>query len=111
MKRTVRADWRAVVLVCAKCTRKAGGGFGNKGRRPLAEALRKWGGKGRGRKARLGVYEVPCLKICPKHAVTVVDGAAPGKWLIVPAGTPVADVAARLGLVELPRAPDPDQPA
>lgn len=101
MKRQVRAEWRAVVLVCAKCTRKLDGGFGDKGRTPLVKALRKWIGKGKGRKADAGIYEVPCLKICPKHAVTVVDGAAPGNWLIVDAGTPVAEVAARLRLAPL----------
>jgi predicted metal-binding protein len=102
VKKSVRADWRAVVLVCGKCTRKVDGGFGEKGRTPLVKALRKWIGKGKGRKAGAGIYEVPCLKICPKAAVTVVNGAEPGKWLIVDAGTPVKDVADRLGLVGRP---------
>lgn len=98
MKPIVRAEWRAVVLVCGKCTRKVEGGFGEKGRMPLAKVLIRWAGKGKGRKAAIGAYEVPCLKICPKHAVTVVDGAHPDRWLIVPAGTPVAEVAAQLGI-------------
>jgi hypothetical protein len=98
VKQTVRADWQAVVLVCAKCSRKVKGGFGADGRTPLDKALRAFAGKGKGRKAAIGAYEVPCLKVCPKHAVAVVDGARPGKWLIVPAGTPVAIVAAQLGL-------------
>ena len=87
-----------MVLVCGKCTRKVNGGFGADGTTPLARALRKRAGKGKGRKARIGAYEVPCLRICPKRAVTVVDAADPGRWLIVPAGTPVAEVADRLGL-------------
>ena len=41
-----------------------------------------------------------CLKVCPKHAVTVVDGARPRDWLIVQAGTPIDQIAARLGLSE-----------
>jgi predicted metal-binding protein len=99
LKAIVRSEWRGVVLVCGKCTRKVKGGFGPKGTMPLVKALRRWAGKGKGRKARIGAYEVPCLKICPKHAVTVVDGAEPGKWRIVPAGTPVEAVAEQLGLV------------
>ena len=98
MKKIVRSEWRGVVLVCGKCTRKVHGGFGPKGTTPLAKALHKWAGKGKGRKAGIGAYEVPCLKICPKHAVTVVDGAHPDKWRIVPAGTPIGDVAEELGL-------------
>ena len=99
MKRRVRADWQALVLVCAKCTRKLRGGFGEDGRTPLAKALRRAaGGKGKGRKAPLGIYEVPCLKVCPKRAVTVVHGAEPGRWLIVAAGTPAVEVAAGLEL-------------
>jgi predicted metal-binding protein len=105
LKHTVRSEWRAVVLVCGKCTRKVGGGYGPDGTTPLVKALRKWAGKGKGRKARIGAYEVPCLKICPKRAVAVVDGAEPGKWRIVPAGTPVEEVAAGLGLVGI------DQPS
>jgi predicted metal-binding protein len=101
LRKIARSDWRGVVLVCGKCTRKVNGGFGPKGTTPLVKALRKWAGKGKGRKAGVGAFEVPCLKICPKHAVTVIDGANPGKWRIVAAGTPVADVAAELGLVGL----------
>lgn len=109
MKQSVRSDWRAVVLVCGKCSRRLKGGFGADGRTPLDKALRKYAGKGKGRKAAIGALEVPCLKVCPKHAVTVVDGAHPGRWLIVPAGTPVAKVAAQLGIVGRDQAVD--QPA
>jgi hypothetical protein len=38
--------------------------------------------------------------VCPKGAVTVVNGARPRDWLIVQAGTPVEQVEARLGLAE-----------
>ena len=64
---------------------------------PKAKELRRVVGKGR--KARAGVVEVKCLKLCPKNAVTVVDAAAPREWLVVGKDEPVADVAARLGLI------------
>lgn len=95
--KSVRAEWRKAVLICRKCTKKVGGGFGTKGRTPLVKALRAELGVAKGRKAAIGLVEVDCLKICPKHAVTVVDTARPGEWLVVKAGTGVADVAAWLG--------------
>ena len=98
MKDRVRADWTAAVLVCRKCSKKLGGGFGPDGDRSLAKLLRTETGGGKGRKAAVGVVEVDCLKICPKRAVVVVDGAQPGEWLLVAAGTPVVEVVARLGL-------------
>jgi len=96
MKSHVRSDWRGAILVCRKCGKKLGGGFGPKGRTGLAKALRKEIGGGKGRKAKMGVIEVGCLDICPKDAVTVVDTRRPGEWLIVEAGTPVGEVADRL---------------
>ncbi len=80
------------MLVCAKCSKKADGGFGKKGRTPLVKALRKVFGKGR--KASIGVMPVKCLGICPKDAVTVVDSRRPQEWMVVRAGTPVAQIAA-----------------
>lgn len=96
-RQTVPARWSAVVLVCGKCSKKVKGGFGEKGRTPLAKALRKRA-EGKGRKANYGVIETGCLKLCPKGAVVVVDGARPGEWLLVRPGTPVEEVAVRLGL-------------
>ena len=97
MKPGISAEWRSAILVCRKCTKKLDGGFGPKGKAGLAKALRKATGGKKGRKARLGVVEVGCLGVCPKGAVTLVDTAHPREWLIVRAGTPVEDVAARLG--------------
>lgn len=91
-----RSRWTGAVLVCGKCSRKIGGGFGGKHRTPLAKALRKSIGFGKGRKADVGVIETKCLGLCPKHAVTVVDTRRPGEWLVVPAGGDVAELAARL---------------
>ena len=94
----VPARWRTAVLVCAKCEKKLSGGFGPDGTRRLSKLLRKRAGGGKGRKAGFGVVSSPCLKVCPKGAVTVVDGARPRDWLIVQAGTTVAEVEVRLGL-------------
>ena len=90
MKDHVRARWSGAVLVCGKCSKKLGGGFGEKGRTPLAKALRGEPGFGKGRKAEVGVVETKCLGICPKAAVVVVDTREPGRWRIVRAGSDVA---------------------
>lgn len=93
------ARWRASVLVCAKCEKKLDKkGFGPKGDKRLSKLLRKRFGGGKGRKAGIGMISTGCLKVCPRYAVTVVDGARPRDWLIVQAGTPIEQVEARLGL-------------
>lgn len=81
------------MLVCAKCSRKLDGGFGPKGRQPLGKALRKHLKLKKGRKAAAGVLDVKCLGVCPRGAVTVVNGAASREWLIVPAGADLDEVA------------------
>ena len=96
------ARWRAAILVCAKCEKKLDKkGFGPKGNKRLSKLLRKRLGAGKGRKARMGVISTGCLKVCPRYAVTVIDGARPRDWMIVQEGTPVEQVEARLGLGEL----------
>lgn len=97
MKTRVRSAWTGAVLVCGKCSKKVGGGFGDKGRTGLAKALAKATGGGKRRKDALGVVETKCLGICPKGAVTVVDTARPGEWLLIPAGTPIDEVVAMVG--------------
>jgi predicted metal-binding protein len=97
----IKADWSEVVLVCRKCSRKLDGGFGKKGDQSLAKALRKTlGAKDKGRKADLAVIEVDCLDICPKDAVVALRAGAPGEWVVVPKGTALPEVAARLGLAK-----------
>jgi hypothetical protein len=86
-----KAGWETAFLVCGKCSKKVGGGFGRKGRTPLAKLLRKLDGFGKGRCARYGVVETKCLGLCPRDAVTLVDTRRPGEWRIV---RPGADVAA-----------------
>jgi predicted metal-binding protein len=94
------ARWRGSVLICAKCEKKLDKkGFGADGRRRLSKLLRKRAG-GKGRKARFGVVSTGCLKVCPRHAVTVINGARPGDWMIVQVGTPIQQVEARLGLAD-----------
>jgi len=94
----VRAQWQTALLVCRKCSKKVDGGFGPKGKTPLAKALKQALDGGKGRKARVGIVEVKCLGICPKHAVTMIDAAHPRDWLLVKPGTDVADVVAEIGL-------------
>ena len=99
--KSVRSDWSSTLLVCKKCSKKLDGGFGPKGRTPLAKALRKQLGLKKGRKGRAGIVEVKCLGICPRGAVTVIDGAVPGEWMLVKAGTVLDEIADALGFPDL----------
>ena len=96
--KTVRSDWSSTLLVCKKCSKKLDGGFGPKARTPLAKALRKHLGLKKGRKGRAGIVEVKCLGVCPRGAVTVVTGKAPGAWALVKAGSDLDQVVDGLGL-------------
>ena len=96
MKDHVRARWSGAVLVCGKCSKKLGGGFGDKGRTPLAKALRAEPGFGKGRKASVGVVETKCLGICPKKAVMLIDSRRPDVWRIVREGADVEALADEL---------------
>lgn len=93
----VPANWTTAVLVCGKCSKKLGGGFGEKGKTPLAKALRRRT-TGKGRKAGFGVIETGCLKLCPKGAVVAIDGRRPGEWQLVRPGEDMDAIAARLGV-------------
>jgi predicted metal-binding protein len=93
----VKADWSEVVLVCRKCSKKLGGGFGDDGDQKLAKALRKAIGA-KGSKARAAVIEVGCLDVCPKGAVVAVRASAPKEWAVVPRGASIKSVVERLGL-------------
>ncbi|MEP7005873.1 MAG: hypothetical protein ABI810_07820 [Sphingomonas bacterium] len=98
--KSVRSDWSNTLLVCRKCSKRLDGGFGPKGRTPLAKALRKHLGVKKGRKATLGIVEVKCLGVCPNGAVAVINGNAPGEWLLVKAGADIDAAAIGLGLRE-----------
>ena len=97
--RHVAAAAQDVVLVCRKCSRRLGGGFGPDRDQPLAKMLRRaTGTRGKPRRASIAIVEVGCLDLCPKGAVVVLRGGRPGDWLVVPGGTDVAEVCAHLGL-------------
>lgn len=94
----LRSRWQSAVLICGKCSKKVDGGFGRKGKTPLAKALRAELGVGKGRRATLGVVETRCLGVCPKNAVTVLAAGRPDEWLLIKPGTPIAEVAEALAL-------------
>jgi predicted metal-binding protein len=97
--RKVKARWKGAVLVCSKCSKKIKkGGFGPDGDKPLAKALRKHLHLGKGPKSAAGIIEVPCLDVCPKRAILVVDGRHPDQWLIVHPGANLDGLAHELGL-------------
>ena len=100
MKQSVRSNWSNAILVCAKCSKKLDGGFGPKGKTSLAKALRKRFGLKKGRKSAAGIVEVKCLGVCPRGAVTVVNGAQAREWLLVPEGADLDAVAAELRLAD-----------
>lgn len=100
LKPFVRSDWSTAILVCAKCTKKLDGGFGKKGKRPLAKMLRKALGLSGFRKSRMGVVEVRCLGVCPRGAVTLIDARRPYRWHLVPQGSDVDALVRELGLTD-----------
>ena len=68
----------------------------------------------KGRGASVGLVEVDCLRLCPKDAVTVVRGSAPGVFRKVPRGAHIKEIAGELGLAKPPQsapgtaAPNPE---
>lgn len=98
MKGHVLSNWRNAVLVCRKCSKKLDGGFGPDGDDRLAKALRKHLSLKKGRKASAGIVEVNCLGVCPKGAVTVVNGADARDWLLVRPGADLDELARSLDL-------------
>ncbi|WP_315763894.1 (2Fe-2S) ferredoxin domain-containing protein [Sphingomonas sp. Y38-1Y] len=100
MKTELRSNWSNAVLVCAKCSKRVDGGFGDKGRTPLAKALRRHLKLRKGRKGAAGVVEVKCLGVCPRDAVVVVNGAESRTWHLVRPASDLDEVAAAVGLSE-----------
>jgi predicted metal-binding protein len=98
LKDHVRSNWQNAVLVCRKCSKKLDGGFGPDGDERLAKALRKHLSLKKGRKAAVGIIEVNCLGVCPKGAVTVVNGAQSRDWLLVKRDADLDELSAMLGL-------------
>jgi len=98
LKQHIRSNWSNAVLVCSKCSKRLDGGFGPRGKQGLAKALRKHLKLKKGRKAEAGIVEVKCLGVCPRGAVTVINGADSREWLLVPEGADLDKVAVELGL-------------
>jgi predicted metal-binding protein len=99
LKALVRSNWDHAVLVCRKCSKKLDGGFGPDGDERLAKALRRHLSLKKGRKASAGIVEVNCLGICPKGAVTVINGSQSREWLLVKPGADLDELARRLDLI------------
>lgn len=97
--KSAKTEWREVVLVCRKCSKKLDGGFGPDGDMTLKKALRKYlhlkKGK-KGRKGELAVVGADCFDICPKGAVVAVNAAEPKRLLVIPSGADLFEVKARL---------------
>ena len=89
------APWQQVALLCGRCSRKLGGGFGKKGKHDLKAVLRD-AAKAAGQRRAVRVVEVGCLGLCPKRAVSAVSSVRPGEVLMVPAGAEGAAVLARM---------------
>ena len=101
--KSTSTEWRDVVLVCRKCSKKLDGGFGPDGDLTLKKALKRYLKRdsirvGKGRKAELALIQTGCFDVCPKGAVVAVNTAEPKKLLIVPAGADLFEVKTRLGL-------------
>lgn len=97
--KSIRAEWEHCLLVCRKCSKKQKGGFGLKGKTKLAKHLRFLLSAKKGRKSKVGVVEVGCLDICPKHAVVMIDSRRPKDWILIKPG---ADDAELLKLANCP---------
>ena len=88
MIRTLPSKWGPVALVCRKCGKKLGGGFGRKGRDDLLDVLKRHLKHTEQRRA-LRLVETGCLGLCPKNAVAV---ALSDRVLLVSAGTAPEEV-------------------
>lgn len=97
------SHWRDSVLICKKCSKELGGGFGPDRRVSLRKLLRKAFDLKKGRKAAFGVIEVACFDLCPKRAVTVSLGSQPRKLFVIPRGAPLQDIVRTLDLSEKDR--------
>jgi hypothetical protein len=78
--------WRDVIILCRKCGKKCGGGFGPKRRDNLKAVLRQ-ALRDAGRRRLVRVMETSCLGVCPKGGVTALNATSPGIIHIIPTGT------------------------
>jgi predicted metal-binding protein len=87
--------WKTVLLVCGKCSRKLGGGYGPTGHDTLKSALQS-GLTELGLRRQVRVIETRCMGICPKKAVTALNAHIPGEILTVRRKTGTTEVLAAL---------------
>ena len=85
----IPTPFQDIVLVCRKCSKKLGGGFGPDQDEPLGRALKQML-RQTGRRRAMRVVETKCLGLCPRGAVTLLRGSRPGEMLAVPGGTDAA---------------------
>ncbi len=85
MIRFARAKPVAIVMACEKCFKRTNAKDWLT--KPLKKALKP---------QRIKLVRTRCLGVCPKDAIVLHDSRRPREWVIVAAGTPPADVAARL---------------
>ena len=97
-----KTQWRDVILVCKKCQKRVGKGFGPDGDLTLKKALKRYLKPGKGRKAEIAVLSVGCFDICPRNGVVTVNAGRPGEMAIIPPGADLVEVADRLGLERRP---------
>jgi predicted metal-binding protein len=83
--------WKRVILVCGKCSRKLGGGFGSKGEGTLRTVLRAEL-KEQGYRRSVRIIETRCMGICPRKAVTMLDAGRPGTLYTMPEGTAAVEI-------------------
>lgn len=91
-------QWEDILLICSKCSRRARGGYGAKGKKRLDKALRDELDLGKGRKAKIGLVMTPCFKLCPKRGVTVARGSKPDTLYVVPHGLAATEIAEAIEL-------------
>ena len=96
--RTISTSAAELIAICGKCSRKLDGGFGEAGDTSLAKALRRVLRTGKGKRASVRIVETKCVDICPKHAVVVARGQAPGELQIIQRETALSLVVESLGL-------------
>jgi len=98
VNRFVKADWSTAILVCSRCSRRLGGGFGIKGKQTLAKALRNRLGHRRWRRPRIAIVQVKCLGVCPRGGVAVANAMTPGEPRVAYPGDDPCSVVSALGI-------------
>jgi predicted metal-binding protein len=78
--------WRNVVILCRKCGKKRGGGFGRKRKESLKTVLRKTL-RNAGRRRDIRILETSCMGLCPKGGVTALNATHPRTIHVISVGS------------------------